>query len=148
MKQLFLNYKTFCSLRFWIIFSAERCEDTKIKAEVGMPLHQEQACPSILLCIVKMIPHMWAHSSFSPCVDKCLGSAWIFRCQLWLWSSFLRNVRRYSWALTDFCGTKLKHEPIAHPSTIHQNMSVLFCWNGGDLSTMLKGNLKTWAEEK
>lgn len=58
MKQLFLNYKRLYSLRFWIIFSAERSEDTKTKGEVGMNLYQEQACTSILLCIVKMIPHM------------------------------------------------------------------------------------------
>lgn len=57
MKQLFLNYKILCSLRFWIIFSAERCEDIKIKVEVGMHLYQEQVCTSILLCIVKMIAH-------------------------------------------------------------------------------------------
>lgn len=39
MKQLFLNYQRLCSLRFWIIFSAERCEDTKTKVKVGMHLY-------------------------------------------------------------------------------------------------------------
>lgn len=147
MKQLFLNYKTFYLVRFWIIFSAERCEDTKIKAEVGMQLYQEQACTSILLYIVKMILYMWACSELL-ILCLCRQMLWIclsFQCQLWLWSSLLKNVRRYSWALIDSCGTKLKHEPIAHPSTNSAKYNQVFysAGSGEDLSTMLKGNPKT-----
>lgn len=92
--------------------------------------------------------------SFSACVDKCFGAAWVFQCQLWLWSSLLKNVRRYSWALIDLCGTKVKHEAVAHPLTnclLHsaKHKQVFYsAGSGEDLSTMLKGNLKTWAEEK
>lgn len=76
MKQLFLNYKTLCSLRLWIIFSEERCEDTKIKVDVGMHLYQEQACTPILLCIVKMVQHTGAYSElFILCL--CRQMLWI-----------------------------------------------------------------------
>lgn len=87
-------------------------------------------------------------------LTKCSGSAWAFRCQLWLWNSLLKNVRRYSWALIDFCGTKVKHELTALPLTnclLHsaKHKQVFYsAGSGEDLSTMLKGNHKAWVEEK
>lgn len=84
-------------------------------------------------------------SSSYACIDKCFGSAWAFWCQLWLWSSLLKNVRRYSWALIDFYGTKVKCELIAHPLTnclLHSGKHKQVFYSAGsgkDLSTMLKG---------